>query len=669
VNAPRIALISEHASPLGALGGVDGGGQNVYVGQVARHLAARGWEVDVFTRRDADTLPAVVQWRPGVRVIHVSAGPPRFVPKERLLPFMAEFAAAVLAEARIRQYGLLHANFWMSGLVAAEVKQALGIPFVVTFHALGKVRRLHQGEADQSPPERIEIEGRVVAEADQIVAECPRDEEDLVSLYDAAPAKIVIVPCGFDPEELGPVDRRLARLTLGLSLDEPVVLQLGRMVPRKGVDTAIEAFARLVDDHHWAHGRLLIVGGESDTPDPSLTPEIGRLTTLARMLGVEERVSFLGRRGRDELPTYYSAADVFVTTPWYEPFGITPVEAMACGTPVVGADVGGIRFSVLDGETGYLVPPRDPAAVATRIAQMVADPELHARLSRQAIIRANRLFTWEKVAASLEIGYRDVLRARSRPRVPVPVDEGEDAASVVARGFAGAIQALHATQRALGSEIIRTADLLTACFRHGGRLLVCGNGGSAAEAQHFAAEFVGRLRPPARAALPALALTADAVTLTAWANDAGFDEVFARQVAAFGQRGDVLLAISTSGESRNVVLALREARRRGLLTVALLGGDGGAAREHAETSLVVPSHDTQHVQEAQLVILHLLADLVDRAHRQHGGATLDAPILDGESLDEPASDPVGAAVGTSADRSEAGLVPQAASNGHARVER
>ncbi|MGE3912705.1 MAG: glycosyltransferase, partial [Chloroflexota bacterium] len=585
----RIALISEHASPLGALGGVDSGGQNVYVGQVARHLAACGWEVDVFTRRDAETLPEVVHWQSGVRIIHVTAGPPCFVPKERLLPYMSAFTATVLREARVRQYDLLHANFWMSGLVAAEVKRALGIPFVVTFHALGKVRRLHQGEADQSPPERIEIELRIVAEADQIVAECPRDEEDLVSLYDAVPANISIVPCGFDPDELGPVDRRLARMTLGLPLDEPIVLQLGRMVPRKGVDTAIEAFAQLADRHGWSGGRLLIVGGESDTPDPVLTPEIGRLQKMARTLGIRDRVTFTGRRGRTELPTYYSAADVFVTTPWYEPFGITPVEAMACGTPVVGADVGGIRFSVLDGETGYLVPPRDPASVAERLARIVADPELHERLSRNAIARAGRLFTWQKVAASLETVYRDVLRDRAPTRRPVDglraAPARESSATVVDAGFAEAILVLHATRRLLRQEIVEAGDLLLRCLEGGGRLLVCGNGGSAAEAQHFAAEFVGRMRSPVRSALPAIALTADSVTLTAWANDAGFDEVFARQVAAYGQPGDVLIGISTSGRSPNVVQALQEAGRRGLRTIALLGGDGGAARAHADIAL------------------------------------------------------------------------------------
>src|SRR5204862_5542378 len=191
------------------------------------------------------------------------------------------------------------------------------------------------------------------------------------------------------------------------------------------------------------------------------------------------------------------------------------------------------------------------------------------------VARAERLFTWEKVAASLETVYRDVLREHERAQrteglAGAQVEpEAMSADAVVEAGFAGAIAALDASRRALHDQIVEAAEVLTRCFQRGGRLLVCGNGGSAAEAQHFVAEFVGRLRPPAREALPALALTADGVTLTAWANDAGFDEVFARQVAAYGQRGDVLVAISTSGRSRNIVLALQEARRRGLQTVAL----------------------------------------------------------------------------------------------------
>jgi glycosyltransferase involved in cell wall biosynthesis len=198
-----------------------------------------------------------------------------------------------------------------------------------------------------------------------------------------------------------------ARRALGLDPDERIVLQLGRMVPRKGIDNVIRALARL----RFAHGqraRLLVVGGESETPDPNITPEIGRLRGIAEEEDVAQSVTFVGSRGRDRLRYYYSAADVFVTTPWYEPFGITPVEAAACGTPVIGAAVGGIKTTVVDGETGYLVPPRDPDALADRLMRLFRDPHLARFLGRQAVRRANALFTWERVASAIARVYDEV---------------------------------------------------------------------------------------------------------------------------------------------------------------------------------------------------------------------------------------------------------------------
>src|SRR5438067_8577503 len=406
----RIALISEHASPLAMLGGVDSGGQNVYVGQVAKNLAAMGYEVDVFTRRDSAHLPEVAEWVNGVRIVHVPAGPPTAVPKEDLLPYMDEFTAYMLRFCRgpRKAYDLVHANFWMSGLVAANLKRAAGTPFVITFHALGRVRRLHQREADRFPEARLDIEDRIVAEAGHIIAECPQDEEDLIRLYNADPSKITIVPCGFDQAEMSPVSKALARVVLGLPSNERIVLQVGRMVPRKGVDNAIRGFARLIKDH-GVPARLLVVGGESNEPDPRITPEIGRLRAIARKEGVADMVTFVGRRGRDVLRYYYSAADIFVTTPWYEPFGITPIEAMACGTPVIGANVGGIKFTVRDGETGYLVPPDDPCALGERLAHLYNHPKLLSVFSRQAVNRANALFTWQKVAGAIAALYEDGL--------------------------------------------------------------------------------------------------------------------------------------------------------------------------------------------------------------------------------------------------------------------
>lgn len=602
----RIALISEHASPLAVLGGCDSGGQNVYVGQLARHLVNLGYQVDVFTRRDSLSLPNMVEWE-GVRVVHVPAGPAEFVPKEELLPYMTDFTNYLFqyCQQQGQTYDLLHANFWMSGLVAAEVKRILNIPFVITFHALGRVRRLHQGTADKFPEVRLEIEDRIIAEADQIIAECPQDEADLIRLYKANPNKITIIPCGFDPAEFKPINKTVARLALGLPLKERIILQLGRMVPRKGVDTVIRGVAHL-DKHYHLPVRLLVVGGEADTPDPALTPEIGRLQGIAAAEGVADSVTFVGRRSQEMLNYYYSAADVFITTPWYEPFGITPLEAMACGTPVIGSNVGGIKFTVRDGETGYLIPANDPQVLAERLAHLYQHPELLALFSRHAVTRANDLFTWQKVADHMAAAY-EVTLAAHLPSEPEEVKE----LALVDQGFETALDTLHQSQRLLRYAIREAAQIIRSCLLRGGKVLLCGNGGSAAEAQHFAGELVGRFRASERAALPVLALTADTAVLTAWSNDVGYEHVFARQVEAFGQAGDVLVGFSTTGRSPNLIKAFEVARRRHMSCVALLGGDGGQALALADSAILAPSSDSQRIQEIHLLVLHLLCELIE----------------------------------------------------------
>jgi D-inositol-3-phosphate glycosyltransferase len=409
----RIAMISEHASPLACLGGVDAGGQNVYVGQLAGHLARRGWEVDIFTRRDDQTLPIEVEWRRGARVIHVPAGPPRRIRKEDLLSHMGSFTEFFIERAR-RRYDLVHANFFMSGLVAAEARRRIGLPFVVTFHALGKVRRLHQKEADAFPDSRIAIEERIVREADRIISECPQDEADMVQLYGADPRKMRTIPCGFDTDEFRPMDRIEARRRVGAPECSPLILQLGRMVPRKGVDNVIRAVARL-HHQHGIRARLLIVGGETRQPDPVATPELGRLMQIAAEERIRDAVTFVGSRSRSELSAYYAAADVFVTTPWYEPFGITPVEAMACGTPVIGSAVGGIKATIDNGNTGFLVPPKDPEALAQQLARVLDDPALAARLGKNALQRARAHYTWARVAERVARVYRDVCPLNAPP--------------------------------------------------------------------------------------------------------------------------------------------------------------------------------------------------------------------------------------------------------------
>jgi glycosyltransferase involved in cell wall biosynthesis len=355
-----------------------------------------------------------------VRVVHVPAGPAAYVRKEEILPWIPDFASFVERFAASERYDVVHAHFFMSGLVALQLKAALGLPFAVTFHGLGLVRRLHQGAADEFPSRRIAIERDVIEGADALVAECPDDRRNLVTLYGADPHKIAVIPCGFASDEFWPIAPRFARRALGLASDVPVLLSVGRLVPRKGVDNVIRALGVLVR-RLGVPAELLVVGGNSDVADPVLTPEIGRLRAVAAECGVAGRVTFTGRRSRELLKLYYSAADVLVTTPWYESFGMTPVEAMACGTPVVGARVGGIQYSVLDGRTGYLVPPNDPVVLAERLNEICSSRRFAERLSSVAVRRAYGLFRWERVTQSLAALYADV--QMSVPKVPVLVPE------------------------------------------------------------------------------------------------------------------------------------------------------------------------------------------------------------------------------------------------------
>jgi len=411
----RIAFISEHASPLATLGGVDSGGQNVYVAELPKQLVKLGYNVDIYTRKESN-IDEIINWLPGIRVINVKAGPAKIVAKETLLYLMEEFANNMIAFIRKEEvcYELVHANFFMSALVASRIKKVFNIPYVVTFHALGLVRKIHQKEMDQFPPERIEIERHILKNADHIIAECPQDKEDMIRLYHAPPENISIVPCGFSSKEFFPIDKKKARNILKFPQNENIILQLGRMVPRKGVDNVIQALGEI--KKHEKSLRLVIVGGEHDTPDPSLCPELARLQKIAKQEDVEDLVVFTGRKQRDALKFYYAAADIFITTPWYEPFGITPLEAMACGTPVIGSNVGGIKFTVEEGKTGFLVPPHQPKALAESIETLVADEKLLGAMHHNALKRVNKYFTWRSVAASCHHLYEKIITAQHKAR-------------------------------------------------------------------------------------------------------------------------------------------------------------------------------------------------------------------------------------------------------------
>ncbi|QGZ63590.1 glycosyltransferase [Paraburkholderia acidisoli] len=406
----KIALVSEHASPLVAVGGVDSGGQNVYVAHVARQLQRAGHQVDVFTRRDRALLPPI-SLNEGVRVVHVPAGPPMQLPKEMVLPHMPAFTEFLVDFCRKETpaYDVVHANFFMSGMAALEVKDALRLPLVMTFHGLGRVRRAHQGVNDGFADERIAIEDRLVRRADCLVAESPADEADLIEQYHADPSRIALVAAGFDPDLFFPGDRAEARTRLGWPRDEFAVLQAARLVPRKGIDDLVRAVG-ILQARHGVKAHLYLAGGDAETPNEIATPEIGRLRGVAHRCGIEERVTFVGRRNPVQLRELYRAANVFATTPWYEAFGMTTVEAMACATPVIGSDTGGLRHTVRHGETGWLVPPRDATAIAERLLQLHADPQRARAMGEAGRVRAQTYFTWRRIGLELEDLYARVAK-------------------------------------------------------------------------------------------------------------------------------------------------------------------------------------------------------------------------------------------------------------------
>jgi len=412
----RVAWLSEHASPLALLGGQDAGGQNVYVDEVSRNLGLLGIHVDVFTRRDDSALPDVVQWGSHVRVVHLRAGAARYIAKDDLWPLMPAFRDALLAFAHAQPmpYDVLHGNFWMSGWVAMQARERLGIPAAQIFHAMGETKRRHQGAADTSPADRIAVERAVVRVMDALIAQCPSERAELVDDYNADPARVTIIPSAVNTDQFAPLPHDEARRRVGLPMDGLVVAYIGRMLPRKDVRNLVRAMGRLRE--RWPQiptPTLMLVGGETVDADPQATPEIGELVRLADQVGVRAATRFMGKRQPHALRDYYAAADVVVTTPWYEPFGLTPLEAMACGRPVIGSAVGGLTYTIRDGETGYLVPPRDPDALAERLAYMLSQPELRRRLGRAARRRVEREFTWPTVAERTAALYERLLSDRA----------------------------------------------------------------------------------------------------------------------------------------------------------------------------------------------------------------------------------------------------------------
>lgn len=397
----RVAMVSEHASPLAVLGGEDAGGQNVHVAALAGALAGAGDRVVVHTRRDDPDLPRRVTLRPGVEVDHVEAGPPRPIAKDDLLRYMDAFADDLYRQWRRERPDVVHAHFWMSGRAALSAAERLEVPVVLTFHALGAVKRRHQGRRDTSPPERLDEERRLIRRVDRIVATCTDEVFELVRLG-ADPGEVTVVPCGVDLDLFGPTGPVAARTPGRRRL-----LMVGRLVERKGVADAVAALAQVPDAE-------LVVAGGSPADALEADPEVRRLRRRAAEVGVADRVRLLGRVARSELPAWFRSADAVLCVPWYEPFGIVPLEAMACAVPVVAANVGGLVDTVVDGVTGLHVPPRDPERLAVAVRSLLADPDEARRLGRAGLRRARGRYSWTRVAAATRRVYERQLLVDDR---------------------------------------------------------------------------------------------------------------------------------------------------------------------------------------------------------------------------------------------------------------
>lgn len=380
----RIAMVSEHASPLAAVGGADFGGQCVHVAGLSATLARRGHHVAVYTRRDDADLPERVVTEHGYTVVHVPAGPARPVPKDELLQYMTSFGEFLDQQWDLERPDIAHAHFWMSGVATQSAAKRRGVPTVQTFHGLDVVKQRHQGHRDTSPAERLRLETRLARDATWVTAGCSDEVFELLRLGRDR-LRVSVVPCGVDTDRFspdGPVALRSRRRR---------IVAIGRLVPRKGFDTVIEALTTVPS------AELVIAGGPQRSALDTV-PEACRLRQLAADLGVAERVSLCGSVPREHLSALLRSADVVACTPWYEPFGIVPLEAMACGVPVVASAVGGMLDTVVHDVTGLLVPPKDPRACANAINAVLRDRHAASAFGAAGRERAVLRYSQERVA-------------------------------------------------------------------------------------------------------------------------------------------------------------------------------------------------------------------------------------------------------------------------------
>jgi len=410
----RIAMLSYHTCPLATLGGKDTGGMNVYVRDLTRELGRVGIGVDVFTRSQDEHVPHVLHdLGYGNRVVHIPAGPETHLDKDEMAQLVPRYVEGILdfAVKKRLHYDLIHSHYWLSGLAGLELRTEWQKPLIHMFHTLAAMKnRVARSSEEIASELRMDSEIRLLREANRIIAPTQAEMAQIQWLYRVETQHVTIIPPGVDLAHFYPIAKDEAKEYIGRPLDPCMLLYVGRVEPLKGIDTLIEALAMLkkrgsLDERPFC---LAIIGGDPHASPEQMSAEMDRLKRLSTALGLEENVIFLGQRSQDSLPYYYSAAELVIVPSHYESFGMVALEAMACGTPVVASETGGLAFLVQDGETGFHVPAADPKALADRLLMLMQDPALRERLGRQASAYA-RGYDWSIIAEKVIELYNRVL--------------------------------------------------------------------------------------------------------------------------------------------------------------------------------------------------------------------------------------------------------------------
>lgn len=404
-------MLSVHTCPLATLGGKDTGGMNVYVRDLTRELGKRGIGVDVFTRSQDEHQPHVKHdLGNGNRVVHIPAGPETPLAKTEIYKWLPEFVGGVREFAALEdlKYDVIHSHYWLSGVAAKELRQFWNVPIIHMAHTLGVMKnRIAQRPEEFDPPLRLENESKILQWADRLIAATPAEEAQLQWLLQADVKKIEVIPPGVDLATFHPIPMSEAKEKIGVPPTDMMLLFVGRIEPLKGVDTLLRAMKLLRDRRVMPpHLCLSIIGGSSNPSQDDA--EMQRLRALRQELGIGDVVAFLGARNQDTLNYYYASAHAVIMPSHYESFGMVALEAMACGTPVIASEVGGLAFLVKDGETGFTIPDRDPEMLCDQLQKIINDAKLRQRLGSQAADYA-KSYTWNLIAEKIVGVYEEVI--------------------------------------------------------------------------------------------------------------------------------------------------------------------------------------------------------------------------------------------------------------------